>query len=118
MRNARGKVRCGLTVSPALNVTYCQPSYAHSTLIIARPMPDNPDFICVLREFNSKAGYLPYLQRIAPKATMTITLIAVVILVRLALWRVPRMFTTVIERINTTATALATPRESGMNSPR
>src|SRR5262245_4727923 len=37
---ARGKVRCGLDVSPAENVAYCQPSYAHSTPIIPNPIPD------------------------------------------------------------------------------
>src|SRR5687767_10339561 len=31
----RGNVRCGLIVSPAENVTNCQPSYAQSTPIIA-----------------------------------------------------------------------------------
>src|SRR4051795_3046412 len=40
---ARGNVRCGFTASPAENVTYCQPSYAHSTPIMPRPMPDASD---------------------------------------------------------------------------
>src|SRR3954470_19123044 len=40
---ARGNVRCGFTASPAENVTYCHPSYAHSTPIMPRPMPDSSD---------------------------------------------------------------------------
>src|SRR5262245_24528920 len=40
MTIARGNVRCGLTASPAENVTYCQPSYAHSTPIMPSPMLD------------------------------------------------------------------------------
>ena len=40
---ARGNVRCGSFASPAENVTYCQPSYAHSTPIIAAPTPDSCD---------------------------------------------------------------------------
>src|SRR5258706_7719845 len=40
MTIARGNVRCGSIASPAENVTYCQPSYAHNTPIIPSPMPD------------------------------------------------------------------------------
>src|SRR5476649_2555931 len=40
---ARGNVRCGSMASPAENVTYCQPSYAQSTPIMPRPMPDSSD---------------------------------------------------------------------------
>ena len=40
---ARGKVRCGSRVSPAEKVTYCQPSYAHNTPIIAVPNPVRSD---------------------------------------------------------------------------
>src|SRR6266516_1060791 len=40
---ARGNVRCGSIASPAEKVTYCQPSYAHRTLIMPRPMPDRSD---------------------------------------------------------------------------
>src|SRR6478736_435873 len=40
---ARGNVRCGSIASPAEKVTYCQPSYAQSTPIMPRPMPDAID---------------------------------------------------------------------------
>src|SRR5919202_4731134 len=40
---ARGNVRCGSRVSPAENVTYCHPSYAQSTAIVATPIPDASD---------------------------------------------------------------------------
>ena len=40
MNIARGKFFSGSTVSPAAKVTYCQPSYAHSTPIIAVPTPE------------------------------------------------------------------------------
>src|SRR5437764_12277009 len=44
INRARGKLRCALIVSPALKVTYCHPSYAHRTPIIAKPTPDASDF--------------------------------------------------------------------------
>src|SRR2546425_10483590 len=43
INRARGKLRCALMVSPALKVTYCHPSYAHKTPIIAKPTPDASD---------------------------------------------------------------------------
>src|SRR4051812_36978231 len=44
---ARGNVRCGSIASPAEKVTYCQPSYAQSTPIMPRPMPENCDMVIV-----------------------------------------------------------------------
>src|SRR2546421_10724998 len=40
---ARGRVCCGFVASPAENVTYCHPSYAHNTPIMPRPIPDAID---------------------------------------------------------------------------
>src|SRR5580765_3275576 len=42
---ARGNVRCGLIASPAEKVTYCQPSYAHSTPIMPRPIPESSEVV-------------------------------------------------------------------------
>src|SRR5215510_2159137 len=42
---ARGNVRCGFIASPAENVTYCQPSYAHRTPIMPRPIPESSDVV-------------------------------------------------------------------------
>ena len=40
---ARGKMRCGSRVSPAEKVTYCHPSYAQSTAIMAAPTPERSE---------------------------------------------------------------------------
>src|SRR6185503_10382078 len=97
MKNARGKLRCGSTVSPALNVAYCHPSYAHKTPSMARPKPDH-------RVPSDRAGHKfapepaegrPSDNRTTLINTIVPTLTAVIQFCRFELWRVPRTLTIV-----------------------
>src|SRR5438046_565428 len=61
IRNASGNSRRGFTDSPALKVAYCQPSYAHKTLIIAKPKPEKsePPVVPEGPEVLASTGYFP-----------------------------------------------------------
>src|SRR4051794_4702336 len=107
-RKARGKLRCGLMVSPALKVAYCQPSYAQSTLIIARPKPDaqSPALKCT-GPGRADGDPFPNTSRAAPISKMAATLIAVVTFCRLALPRVLRTLIAAMTAITRTETSFA-----------
>src|SRR5580765_5683949 len=113
----RPNVRCGSTVSPAENVTYCQPSYAHSTPIIAVIALTN--VLAVGNVTNPE----PWCGRPGDAAistiariTMTPTFNAVATPCTSALSRVPRMFSAVTAAIITTAAPADPAGESGMNT--
>src|SRR5437764_14233948 len=59
---ARGNVRCGLIASPAENVTYCQPSYAHNTPIMPRPIPESSDGVTDAGQNGVASGGAPWLE--------------------------------------------------------
>src|SRR5687768_2288744 len=116
---ARGKVRCGLTTSPAENVAYCQPSYAHSTAIIAIPAPARIDgggasgTDAAVRGAPVPAAISATLMsRIAPTFT------AVVHVCTDALLRVPTMLTPAANAIIATAAAFAPAPLSGTSCAR
>src|SRR5262245_65626767 len=96
-RNARGKLRCGLIASPALNVAYCQPSYAQRTLIIARPKFDAnepPTRVAPTTSFVAPNAF-PSQSNTALMTRMESTLMIVVTLYKPALCLVPRTWMTI-----------------------
>src|SRR6516165_2333853 len=104
-----GKSRRAFIVSPAEYVQYCQPSYAHRTLIIAKPKPDNLE----LKRAGGAPSLLPTWKLLpsqsssAPIAKIATIFTAVVRFCRSALWRVPRTFTNAITAIIASDTSLA-----------
>src|SRR5437660_12597974 len=92
INRARGKLRCALMVSPALKVTYCHPSYAHRTPIIAKPTPDASDFAPTFADevVEIPASPCPSENRIALIIRIAATLMVVVQSCRFALSLVPR----------------------------
>ena len=115
----RANVFCGSTVSPAENVTYCQPSYAQSTPIIPVTAPLN-----VAKEKWSghqiPVWAAPRAVKISTADSRTITpaLMAVATPCTLALCRVPRILSSATTKIRTIATTLAAAGDSGTNTLR
>src|SRR5437588_3471544 len=120
INRARGKLRCALIVSPPLKVTYCHPSYAHRTPIIAKPTPDASDFAPTFGDdaIEIPASPCPSENRTALITRIAATLMIVVQSCRFALSLVPRILTDVTTRIIATAASLAINGESGTISPR
>src|SRR5919197_3913178 len=114
----RPNVRCGSAVSPAENVTYCQPSYAQSTPIIPVIAPltsaiekccGHQSSLCTERllmatSSNASTMITPPFTTVATPCTS-------------ALWRVPRTLTAVTTAIIATEKALDAAAESGTNTP-
>src|SRR5437868_7915832 len=116
---ARGNTRCGSFVSPAENVTYCHPSYAHSTPIIAVPAPVNtlgptlaghsgpglrqPCPIAMSARLNTNSA--PTFADVAQFSTV-------------ALPRVPRTFTSVMTMITAIEMSFATSGVTGRICPK
>src|SRR5881227_2921281 len=87
-----GKTRCGSFVSPAEKVTYCHPSYAHKTPIIARPTPAKSDpFHAAGQTLGVRAKPFPTARSIALMMRMPATLIAVATPCTFAPCRVPHI---------------------------
>src|SRR5438132_467647 len=113
----RPKMRWGSTVSPAENVTYCHPSYAHSTPIMPVTAPLSVDI-------DTRSGHQTFwcvpleLIAISASASSTITpaLSAVATPCTSALRRVPRTFSTVTATIINTATPFAAAGDNGTNT--
>src|SRR6185295_3900129 len=99
----RANVRCGSIVSPAEKVTYCQPSYAHSTPIIPVTRPLNAT-IEMCSGHHATGARPPGLAAINVTASSTITpaLIVVATPWTSALRLVPRTFSAVTSAIITT----------------
>src|SRR2546425_565744 len=108
INRARGKLRCALMVSPALKVTYCHPSYAHRTPIIAKPTPDASDLAPRFADdvVEIPASPCPSENRTALITSIAATLMIVVQSCRFALSLVPRTLTIVTTRIIATAASL------------
>src|SRR5438132_13550444 len=120
INRARGKLRCALMVSPALKVTYCHPSYAHRTPIIAKPTPDASDFAPT---FGDDAVEIPASPCRSENRTELITRIAATLMIVVQSWRfelslVPQTLTLVTTRTIAMAASLAINGESGTTSPR
>src|SRR5258708_21920407 len=109
MTTVRGKLRFASTASPAENVTYCQPSYAQSTAIIASPSPaatepGGPEGPCVSAELDQpfpKTSSTTLITTIAP------ALSAVLKSCTFALARVPRTLMALTTTTIATAMLLA-----------
>ena len=100
---ARGNVRCGSFASPAENVTYCQPSYAHSTPIIATPKPAAREPLgASMGVVGSPAPPLPRSVSTTLRRNSTPNLAPVVQFCTVALPRVPRMLISATTAITTT----------------
>src|SRR5687768_10212739 len=102
-----GNVRCGFSVSPAEYVANCQPSYAHSTPIIAMPIAGSS---AVGVTSGAAAAVAPLLLGPATSSAVLITTIAptfsaVVQVCTVALLRVPIVFTTAASAIIPSAAA-------------
>ena len=120
MSKERGKFRCALMASPALKVTYCHPSYAHKTPIIAKPTPEKIDFAPTFAGEPDETAANPWPSRHSTRliTRIAVTLMAVVQSWRFALSLVPITFTTVTITIMAIAASLATMGETGTISPR
>src|SRR2546430_11532584 len=120
INRARGKLRCALIVSPALKVTYCHPSYAHRTPIIAKPTPDASDLAPGFADevVGTPVSPCPSENRTALITRIAATLMIVVQSCRFALSLVPRTFTIVTTRIIATEASWAINGESATISPR
>src|SRR5262245_25436550 len=115
----RAKVRCGSIVSPAEKVTYCQPSYAHSTPIIPVTRPLN-SAIDVDAGHHATGAWPPGLAAISVTASSTITpaLIVVATPWTSALRLVPRTFSAVTTTIVATEAARDPAGDSGTKTLR
>src|SRR5215216_1776382 len=115
IKKARGKLRCGFMISPALNVPYCQPSYAHKTLTIARPKPEASEPFIAAGQMLAPApsNPCPHQSNAALIRTMAVTLMAVVQFCTSALVRVPRTLTAVTTTIIASETAFAASGDMG-----
>src|SRR5437879_1148353 len=116
---ARGKTRCGSRVSPAENVTYCQPSYAPSTPIIAAAAPVKTELVARGGQAAADPCAPPPHEISAPPiSSRPHTLAAVVQFSSIALCRVPRTFTAAIAMIISTDRIRAAAGPTGRSWPR
>ena len=117
MTMPRPKMRRGSTVSPAENVTYCQPSYAHRTPImpVIAPLSVASDTRSGHQMFWRVPPGLIAISAIA-SSTITPALSAVATPSTSALRRVPRTFSTVTAAIISTATPFAADGDNGTNT--
>src|SRR5215468_1306549 len=109
IKKLRGKLRWGLRVSPAVNVQYCHPSYAHNTPIIATPKPEArcPVSCGGHRVEDEPANPRPDQKNTAAISRIAPTLIPVAQFVRSELFRVPQTLTPVTVAIIAIATSFA-----------
>src|SRR5688572_11411853 len=102
---AIGSDRCGFFASPVLNVTYCHPSYAHSTEIIAVPAADKSPRLDVCVAGGIGAPPSPIARRIALITITAIDLISAPQFWTVALRRIPlTLMAPMIAMIATAAT--------------
>ena len=116
---ARGNVRCASRASPAEKVTYCHPSYAHSTPIIASPTPESrPGVNDSGQTCTPPENPVPRVNNAALITRMAIVFSPVLQFCTLEPWRVPRTFTAAITTITSTAITFDIVGVTVMNCPR
>ena len=117
MAMARGSVRCGSTASASANVTYCHPSYAHSTEIMARPTPAMDTASVVTGAEGTEDGS-PRVNSRRLIRRMAATLMPVATFLTEALPRVPSTLITAITTMSPTETTFFASGVSSENCPR
>src|SRR6187431_1939602 len=88
---ARGNVRCGSRVSPAENVMYCHPSYAHNAAMNALAKPLASDGVTDVGQIDAVvAGGRPNAINATAMETSATIFTPDVQFCTVELWRVPR----------------------------
>src|SRR5262245_32095366 len=112
----RGNVRCGSRASPAENVSHCQPSYAHSTPIIAPPaLASRPPLTLSGQSRPGPAS--PNINSTTPSSTSAPLLTSVATFCTSALVRVPTTFSAATTAISASENALFPSSESVTSWP-
>src|SRR5690606_20288648 len=123
-----GNAFCGLIVSPAENVTYCQPSYAHSTAITAIPAAASMDVDATLLAASAPAAVTapaaaaasgsPYAMSAMLSSTIAPTLNAVIHVCTAVLLRAPQTLMHTTAKILAGAATVGIGPGSGTSCPR